>query len=156
MRVQFPPPAPQPLSKRARMEPSWNVFQRPDQGQSGPRSGRCCHACAEECMQRSLCPGHVHGVIGQTQTPHQARMKDKTEDILACNPVPTPDSPRHRLASRAPEGDARVRALQAALDALAAAAAGFTVATIDPKARSRIGVVRGAAMQTAKGHNAVF
>ena len=112
-------------------------------------------------VQRNVCSAPCAlatsmGSSSRQRTPHKARMKDKTEDILACNPASTSDSTRHRLASRAPEGDARVRALQAALDALAAAAAGFTVATIDPKARSRIGVVRGAAMQTAKGHNTVF
>ena len=53
---------------------------------------------------------------------------------------------RHRLATPAPEGDARIRPLHAPANRLAAAAARLALAPIDPQARAGIGFVRGAAL----------
>ena len=65
---------------------------------------------------------------------------DSTVDVSAVG---------HGLAARAPEGDARVGALNAAANRLAAAAAGLAVAAVDPEARAGVGLVGGAALAAA-------
>ena len=56
---------------------------------------------------------------------------------------------------RAPEGDARVGALHAALDGLGAAAAGLAAAAVDPEAFAGVGTMGGAAMLAAIGDDVV-